>query len=718
MVRQSALWQAGAAMANRRALSVQSKLLIAFVTLTVAAIVATTTVGYVTARRSLTDAAERQLISLQRSKSGVVRAILTSARNEVVAFSASDTIVRAARESRAAYRELAQATITPEMRKAVETFYADEFQPALMQRLAVEPAAGAFVPANPAGLYLHYHYIQSAPRPYGQPRPLASTTDTSHYAEVIGRLQPEIGANVKRFGFDNILLVDPETLEVFYSYQSSTVVGTSLADGPYAASNAAALALALSTSQDQDDYRVADFESYRPALGAPKAFIGSPVFDGPKIVAVMLLRFPIDAIANALSGNRGWEAEGLGKTGEVYLLGPDQTMRSDSRFLIEDPKAFVESLRRSQLTQRNADTVERLQTTILTVPVKHEAARAALRGQSGLLEVEDYRGVPVLMAYGPVDLDSLRWGVIAKIDKSEAMAPLTSYTRRAVVTGVALSLLASVLALLMATSLTRPIAALVKAARKVSAGTLDVQVDVAPDDEYRELGEAFNEMVRNLKTSREDLDRQIEENERLLHSLLPASGAAQVRGGTSEIPQSFSDVTVAFVNLTGFDALTREVGDDRAMALLSELVGSLDEAAEHFGVEKVRTIGSSYLAASGLSVERPDHTARMVEFAREAVRIVRRFNAERQTSLVAEIRINAGPVIGGLIGRRKFIYDLWGDTVRLARRIVSDGRTSIVVTRPVYERVRELVPFGAPAQCDVPGVGAVELFFVQDEVTA
>ena len=110
------------------------------------------------------------------------------------------------------------------------------------------------------------------------------------------------------------------------------------------------------------------------------------------------------------------------------------------------------------------------------------------------------------------------------------------------------------------------------------------------------------------------------------------------------------------------------------MTLLSDIVGAFDEAAEQHGVEKVRTIGSSYLAASGLSLERPDHTARMVEFAREAARIVRRFNAERQTNLIAEIRINAGPVIGGLVGRRKFIYDLWGDTVRLARDIEPTGR--------------------------------------------
>jgi len=132
----------------------------------------------------------------------------------------------------------------------------------------------------------------------------------------------------------------------------------------------------------------------------------------------------------------------------------------------------------------------------------------------------------------------------------------------------------------------------------------------------------------------------------------------------------------------------------------------------------VRTIGSSYLAVSGLSVERPDHTALMVQFASEVVRIVKRFNAERGVNLVAEIGINAGPVVGGLVGRRKFIYDLWGDTVKVARGIESDGRMSILVTRPVYDRVRDLVAFGTAINFDVRGMGRVELYSLLDEVTA
>ena len=209
------------------------------------------------------------------------------------------------------------------------------------------------------------------------------------------------------------------------------------------------------------------------------------------------------------------------------------------------------------------------------------------------------------------------------------------------------------------------------------------------------------------------------ENERLLVSLLPASGAAHVRDGNAEARQSFADVTRGLHQPGRGSSRCHPISAKTdSMALLSDVVAACDEAAEQHGVEKVRTIGSSYLAVSGLSVERPDHTARMVDFAREVVRIVRRFNAERGVHLVAEIGINAGPVVGGLVGRRKFIYDLWGDTVKLARGIESDGKTSILVTRPVYERVRDLVAFGPATRVDVRGMGTVELFSVLDEATA
>jgi class 3 adenylate cyclase len=697
-----------------RALSVQSKLLLAFTLLTLLGIALVSWTAYTTARASLLDSVERQLVGIQRSKTALVRAMLTATRDEVLTLSGSDEVSAAARALSSAYRDLAREPVTPAMRDAVQAFYTTEFEPGLAANTRLVPTKGGLLPTTDSAWYLHYHYLVNGGHPYGQRRRLQSTTDRSAFGRALAGAVATLGPSIDRLGFENVLLVDPMSLEVIFSYDQSSIVGTSLVTGPYAGSGVAAIARTLRNAQDEDDYKLSDFEAYRPSLGRAKAFVGSPVFDGPTLVAVMIVRFPIEPIQAALSNERAWEAEGLGRTGEVYLLGPDLTMRTESRFLIEDRERFLDKLGQSRLTARTVEEVRRMGTTILTVPVRHDAARQAFNGRAGFTEVEDYRGEPAFIAYGPVDLDSLRWGVLAKMDRAEALAPLHALARRILAVGTGLSLFASLLALGLSAIITRPIAALVRAAHSVSAGNLDTRVTVNAHDEFRELGEAFNEMVANLGASRAALDVQIQANERLLLSLLPASGAAQVRGG-SDVPTSFADVTVAYARISGFDALSRDHGEDRSMAVLSDVVAAFDEAAEQHGVEKVRTIGSSYLAASGLSVDRPDHTARVVEFAREAVRIVRRFNAERATALTLEVGINTGPVVGGLVGRRKFIYDLWGDTVQLAREIEVQGAGSIVVTRAVYDRVRESVPFGAPRSAEIGGHGAIELHPVAED---
>ena len=702
-------------MRSLRSISLQSKLLAAILALVLSAIAVVAWLGYTSARDSLRASALAQVQSMQRAKSGAVSSALEAARNEVLALSAMPQVGAAASELLAAYRVLDGAVLTAAERAAVTDFYAKEFTPAIDARLGVDSPDGAYLPKSAAGWYLQHRYIATGARPYTGSAELVSAADDSAYGRALAKLRPELGETVRRLGFDNILFTDPETLEVFFSFKASTVLGTSLADGPYASSHLAEAARGLRRSQNIDDYKLSDFEFYRPAMGTPRAFISTPVFDGNRLVAIMSLRLPMDSIEKALYGTRDGKPGGLGRTDETYLVGPDLTMRTDSRFVREDAKAFVKDLRTSPLTTHTVDAVERLGTTVLTVKVDHEGTRAALDGESGVIETEDYRGAPVFAAYGPMDLDSLRWGVISEIDRAEALEPLAAYARRALAAAAALALLASLLAVWFAGRIARPIEQLVEGARRISAGDLDTPVPLADAPEFRALGQAFNDMAGSLRGNRDRMQEQVRETERLLSSLLPGPGAAQVREGRQDEPQAFADVTVAFVNLIGLDApAAGGEAEGAALALLSDIVAALDEAAEEHGVEKVRTIGSSYLAASGLSVERPDHTARMVSFAREVVRIVQRFNAERGLGIVAEIGINAGPVTGGLVGRRRFIYDLWGDTVRLARGIESDGKTSIQVTRAVRDRVRDEVAFGPSFRATVRGMGEVELWPVAE----
>ena len=179
------------------------------------------------------------------------------------------------------------------------------------------------------------------------------------------------------------------------------------------------------------------------------------------------------------------------------------------------------------------------------------------------------------------------------------------------------------------------------------------------------------------------MQSKIVENEELLLNILPAPAAARLREGDHSATQAFADVTVLFAQVAGLQDLTNRVGTDEAMMVFKELVIVFDETAERFGAEKVTTSGVSYLAVCGLSVPRPDHTTRLVDFATELLKIVERFNRERQADLKLLIGINSGPVTGGVVGRSKFIYDLWGDTVTIARGL-GDGKESESVSLKMF----------------------------------
>ena len=498
------------------------------------------------------------------------------------------------------------------------------------------------------------------------------------------------------FGFEDILLIDDETLEIVYTLRKRPDFATSLRDGPYASTNLAKAADALSRAGDRDAFKVVDTELYRPNLGLPVGFVLSPIFNGPDMVGILALEFPVDRIAHLLTGNFQWEREGMGKTGECYVVGPDFTMRSRSRFMVEDRQAFLRGLRTSMVTTSVVDQIERQGTVLNQLPVKTYSTEQALIGREGLALINDYRGVPVLSSYGPLDLNSLRWAVIAEMDVAEAYKPIYDYARNAVLATTALALATTLLALASSWLLVRPLKQLSVAARRISAGDSSVSVDLRTRDEFGELARVFNDMSANLQRQRAELEEKARENQELLLNILPASAIEQRRGGDEKATRQFADVTVLVADFGGLDALGGPGNDSRAISLLGDLVANCDEAAEKCGMEKVRAVGATYLAVCGLSVSRPDHAARAMLFAQELAQIITAFDREHGATLTLSVGINSGPVVGGVVGRHKFLYDLWGDTVAIASRLATEGDSTIHVTQQVYDRLSDLYSFDGP----------------------
>lgn len=691
-------------------LAVQSRLVVLLLLVSLGSILAIGWIGYVSARGAITHAVQQQLQSVRHSKTTALVDLLKGLRDQ--ALSLSDG--RMATEGMAAFRRavggLRDAVLEPEEEEALRRYYAEEFLPALRANLGGAPEVEQYLPAEAHARYLQYHYLLPAVRGGDA----AASGDDSEFAIVHAAVRERMARAAALFGYEDILLIEDDSLEIVYSLRKRPDFATSLAKGPYAGTNLARAAASIARARDKDAFRVVDIEPYAPDGGLPVGFVLSPIFDGPEMIGILALEFPVERIVAITTGRFQWEREGMGRTGECYLVGPDLTMRSRSRFMVEDRDGFLAMLRRSPLPAPVVDQIERQGTVINQLPVRTPAAEEALRGREGLAVIDDYRGFPVLSSYGPLDLDSLRWGVIAEMDVAEAYAPIREYARRALLAGTALALGASLLALVASWFLVRPLRALADAARRLGAGDTDVRVVVDSRDEFGELGRTFNRMAESIRDQRRQLEAKARENEELLLNILPAAAVALRREGDERATRQFADVTVVAAEFGGLDAAAGPDAESVAMTLASDLVAACDDAAERLGVEKVRAVGAAYLAVCGLSVPRPDHAARAVELGRELCRIVGEFERERRVPLSVSVGINSGAVVGGVVGRNKFLYDLWGDTVAIASRLAARGGQAVSVTAPVHDRLADLHAFEGPVDVEVKGKGTVRTWTLRD----
>jgi class 3 adenylate cyclase len=153
-------------------------------------------------------------------------------------------------------------------------------------------------------------------------------------------------------------------------------------------------------------------------------------------------------------------------------------------------------------------------------------------------------------------------------------------------------------------------------------------------------------------------------------------------------------VTVLFSDLVGFTKLARSLSPKELVAMLNDLVSAFDEAASQHGVEKIKTIGDGYMAASGLAGSRLDHAKRALDLGCEMLAIVRRFNNEHGLALDLRIGVNMGPVVAGVIGRDRSIYDLWGETVNRAHHLKTEAAPGeVLVSAAVADAVQDLYEF-------------------------
>jgi class 3 adenylate cyclase len=226
------------------------------------------------------------------------------------------------------------------------------------------------------------------------------------------------------------------------------------------------------------------------------------------------------------------------------------------------------------------------------------------------------------------------------------------------------------------------------------------------------LGEAVRTR-RALDQAHRLLLAEQERSERLLLNVLPAPIADRLKQGEELIADDFPEVTVLFADLVDFTGRVRDATPERVVQVLDELFSALDGLAERHGLEKIKTVGDAYMVVGGLPTPRPDHARAVADMALAVREEVPRHLDPGGQPLVVRIGIDTGPVVAGVIGRRKFSYDLWGDTVNTASRMESTGVPGCIqVTERTWRRLRDGYRLERRGPVDVKGKGEMVTWFL------
>jgi class 3 adenylate cyclase len=685
--------------------SIQSKLVLMMVLCTIIAAVVVGLIAFQAGRSSLRTQVFNRLTEVRESQSRALESEFKDLKNSLVLYSHGAIAVPALQAFIAGFDQLGDASINPAQQQSITDYYNNTFMKDIEQYSDVKPDLNAVLPATTAQKYMQANYTAQR-KSDDVAVMLDDAHDGSAWSAANAHYQDFFRQIVQRFEFQDVLLLDTRGNVVYTAYKDVDL-GTNILTGPY---NTSLLrgAYEKALASNSDDYvGITDFEIYQPAEGQPTAWMVSPVSANGHTDGVMALQFPITKINRLMTFDKQWAAAGMGATGETFLAGPDDLMRSDSRLILENPAQYKHDVVRAGTPLDIADTAIRLSMTTLVQPVGGEAVRAAQRGESGTIISTDYLGHESLQAYAPVQIpdSGLHWSVVAKLDTAEAFARESAFTKTMVISTAAIIFVVCLAAMFAAQVLVRPIRRLEAGAQKISGGDYDVAIPVESRDEIGDLTHAFNEMSRNLGIKEDLLNEQRRENDRLLSLLMPEHVVERYRQGEEIIALDHQDVSVIFADIVGLDRLQAELTSEESLTIVNELARQMDAAAEELGVEPVRTVHNGYLASCGLNVPRLDNVRRTVDFALETQRIIDRFNAETGRHLTLRAGIDTGRVSSGLVGRSSIVYDMWGAAVNLAYRVQSGSpQDGIYVTQRVHETIGDTEAFTPAGSITMDGV--------------
>jgi methyl-accepting chemotaxis protein len=476
----------------------------------VPALMASVLIGFYStnhAEVALEEQARSRLTALREDRANQIVNYFHIMRDQALAYAKDRMTIEAIQQFSDGFQGLRSETMLSgeQARSSVQGYYTDQFLAEFKRRnngesVAIESLVNKL---GDTGLLFQKLYIHDNPNPLGSKDQLVESPDGGIYSRVHALYHPAFRELQQRFGYYDIFLIDGESGDVVYSVFKELDFATSMKRGPYADSGLAE-AYRGAMSLNEGSVFLTDFAPYLPSYNDPAAFIATPIFVNGDRVGVIAFQLPIDRINQVMTGDGKWQESGLGESGETYLIGSDYAMRSQSRFWLEDPDGFLKAVGDAGVNAATLDAIRAKETVIGLQTVKSPGAQKAISGTTGFAIFDDYRGVPVLSAYKPIEINGLKWAILAEIDQAEAYASAYELHHDIIYmmlgVGVVLLVGSATLGWFFSNQLTRPLERIVASMRDISSGSgdLTVRLDERSKDELGQLAGAFNTFVTKL----------------------------------------------------------------------------------------------------------------------------------------------------------------------------------------------------------------------------
>jgi class 3 adenylate cyclase len=621
--------------------------------------------NYVFARVLIGDRVESQLEALRDTRVQAIERGADRLQSEVATLAVTPSVIAALDALAAGFSDF-EDELDPNQLQQLEELYDVGFEP--LREVGQDIPVSSVLPASDAGRNVQYRYIVENPFDFGERDLLDDAGDGSTYSAAHAEFHPLLRSLMTNIGVTDLALIDASTGEIVYSVQKRIDIGTSVIDGPWADNGLAVVVDGLARAAFGDTV-ISDTSFYIPARGEAVVFIATAIRSGSEVTGAIVAELPVSVITDLVTAQQDWAALGLDQTGDIYLVGADGTLRTDTRSWLEDPEEFLRDHLERNNDQELNDRMRLVGSAVLSQGIDNAAVEAALVGDTFAGTITNYRGDATFAASGPVDLGAQNWVVVIEQDRSEANAGLGSLLRSLLMVMAVLVPGTAVLAWWLARSLTRPFGELVETAGGMARGEPASGISHIGNNELGDVGRQLEVVASRLAAEEAAIMAEEAQINDVLRAVIPLRLIDRVRSGEQGITDFFDTATVVSFLVDGMPEATGS-DQDTVFEITEHLADGVDRLLADFGVERVRRSSTNALFVAGLG----EPEARIdvaVSFATAVAEMVTQAGVEYGQRLTIRAGLSSGEVASGVIGQQQLAFSVWGEPVSTAFALAS-----------------------------------------------